>query len=100
MEPVPRRPVGRQVLTQVGDQLAPVDGGVRRRPGAGVGVLDDALAGRPSDLVLGADDRNEMVPELTRNQFFWPGAIAFDGTYLWVGEFKFSGRLLRFSPSG
>jgi len=41
-----------------------------------------------------------MVPELTRNQFFWPGAIAFDGTYLWVGEFKFSGRLLRFSPSG
>ena len=62
--------------------------------------LDDALAGRPSDLVLGADDRNEMVPELTRNQFFWPGAIAFDGTYLWVGEFKFSGRLLRFSPSG
>jgi hypothetical protein len=62
--------------------------------------LDDALAGRPSDLVLGADDRNEKVPELTRNQFFWPGAIAFDGTYLWVGEFKFSGRLLRFSPSG
>ena len=62
--------------------------------------LDDALAGRPSDLVLGAHDRNEMVPELTRNQFFWPGAIAFDGTYLWVGEFKFSGRLLRFSPSG
>ena len=50
--------------------------------------------------MLGADDRNEKVPELTRNQFFWPGAIAFDGTYLWVGEFKFSGRLLRFSPSG
>jgi hypothetical protein len=28
-----------------------------------------------------------------------PGSLAWGGGYLWVGEFKFSTRILRFSPS-
>lgn len=27
-----------------------------------------------------------------------PGSLAWGGGYLWVGEFKFSTRILRFSP--
>ncbi len=60
--------------------------------------LDDALSGQVADVVLGATAANSYQPELKRDRFFWPGAVAHDGTYLWVGEFKFSGRLLRLSP--
>lgn len=28
---------------------------------------------------------------------FRPASVAFDGSYAWVGEFKFPGRILRFS---
>jgi hypothetical protein len=58
--------------------------------------IEDALAGRPADAVMGSSDLRR--PEIGRNSLFWPGAVAFDGLYLWVGEFKFSGRLLRFTP--
>ena len=60
--------------------------------------LDDALAGQVADVVLGASAASSYQPELKDDMFFWPGAVAFDGTHLWVGEFKFSGRLLRLSP--
>lgn len=30
-------------------------------------------------------------------KLFWPYSLAFDGHYLWIGETKFSNRLLRFS---
>ena len=33
----------------------------------------------------------------TRDGLFWPQTVWFDGHYLWIGEVKFSGRLLRFS---
>lgn len=56
----------------------------------------DALAGSDADVVLGNNaDRN--IGEIGRDKLFMPAALAFDGSYLWVGEFKFSGRLLRFS---
>jgi len=53
--------------------------------------VEDAAAGRAPDLVLGSGH-----PEIGRGTLFWPATLAFDGAYLWVGEFKFSERLLRF----
>lgn len=59
--------------------------------------ITDALAGAKPDLILGKDNLNDIIPELGQNKTFWPANIAFDGSFLWVGEFKFSERLLRFS---
>jgi len=59
--------------------------------------IDDALAGKKADIVLGAKEFNETVQEIGRDKLFWPASMAFDGSFLWVGEFKFSGRILRFS---
>jgi DNA-binding beta-propeller fold protein YncE len=60
--------------------------------------IEDALAGRPADALLGAANDQDRRPEIGRNKLFWPGTVAFGGGYLWVGEFKFSTRILRFSP--
>jgi len=57
--------------------------------------IDGALAGREANVILGSRDRR---PSNHRDGLFWPGALSFDGSYLWIGEFKFSGRLLRFDP--
>ena len=57
----------------------------------------DALTGKPADALLGASDARDVRPEIGRDKLFMPGALAFDGRYLWVGEFKFSIRILRFS---
>ncbi len=59
--------------------------------------LQDALNGKPADVVLGEQDLLDVKQEIGRNKLFWPATMAFDGSYLWVGEFKFSGRILRFS---
>jgi len=66
--------------------------------------ISDAIAGKPPDVVLGQEDLvhlrpEEVRPQIGRDKLFWPAALSFDGNYLWVGEFKFSNRLLRFSPS-
>jgi len=65
--------------------------------------IEDALAGKDADIILGAkklrakpDERRR--PEIGMDKLFWPAIPVFDGSYLWVGEFKFSERLLRFSP--
>ncbi len=60
--------------------------------------IQDALEGRPADAFLGALNVNDRSPGLTPNKLFMPGALAWDGVNLWVGEFKFSTRILRFSP--
>jgi hypothetical protein len=60
--------------------------------------VESALAGRDPDVILGATSFEENRAEIGRNKQFWPSAAAFDGTYLWVGEVKFSHRLLRYSP--
>jgi len=62
--------------------------------------VSDAIAGRSADAILGASGASDTQPEISRNQMFWPAAASFDGDYLWVGERKFSGRLIRFSPGG
>jgi len=60
--------------------------------------VEDALAGRLPDALLGAADESDRQPAIGRNQLFMPGSVAWGGGYLWVGEFKFSTRILRFSP--
>lgn len=57
----------------------------------------DAAAGRDPDLVLGATDLAPRKPWIAADRLFWPGALTFDGASLFVGEFKFSNRVLRFS---
>ncbi len=50
------------------------------------------------DVVLGQDSfEPELPPSYTRKGLFWPGGVWFDGYFLWVGEFKFSNRVLRYS---
>lgn len=61
--------------------------------------ISDAVAGNPPEVALGEEDFNDTAPEIGVDKLFWPAVISFDGDYLWVGEFKFSGRILRFSPS-
>ena len=50
------------------------------------------------DIVIGQEDfSNGLQPKFTRDGLFMPMGIYFDGSYLWVGEFKFSHRVLRYS---
>jgi hypothetical protein len=50
----------------------------------------------PPDIVLGQENFEDTFPHTTRDGLFCPSALSFDGNYLWVGEFKFSNRLMRF----
>ncbi len=63
--------------------------------------ISDAIAGKPADVILGETSptiaQDQARPEIGKNKLFMPAIPAFDGSYLWVGEFKFSERLLRFS---
>jgi len=56
--------------------------------------IQDALNGKEADILL---DEKDYKPEIGKDSLFWPSNLAFDGSYLWVGEFKFSERLLRLS---
>ncbi len=57
--------------------------------------IEDAIAGESADVQLGQGG----TPMIGKETLFWPATPSFDGSYLWLGEFKFSGRLLRFSPT-
>ena len=59
--------------------------------------IEGAIAGKNADVILGAENLQDITPEIGRNKLFNPANLTFDGSYLWVGEFKFSERLLRFS---
>ena len=52
---------------------------------------------KQADVILGAENLDEITPEIGHDKLFSPAGLAFDGSFLWVGEFKFSGRILRFS---
>jgi len=56
-------------------------------------AIEDAIGGKPADLIFGTQSN---VPLIGSRTLFWPAVPVFDGSYLWVGEFKFSERLLRF----
>lgn len=72
--------------------------------------IADALAGKEADTILGNTDLSRpapggkgmeppgVKPSIGRNKLFLPIGMAWDGNYLWVGENKFSYRILRFSP--
>jgi hypothetical protein len=62
--------------------------------------VKDAIAGKPADVILSEKNLEDIQPEIGRDKLFWPAALAFDGNFLWVGEFKFSNRLLRFNRTG
>ena len=62
--------------------------------------IEEAISGKwPPDVILGKSNLYDPLPAIGRSSLFFPGALCFDGSYLWVGEFKFSNRILRFSPS-
>lgn len=50
------------------------------------------------DVVLGQPDFSVAAPGIGSSGMHMPSGLCFDGSYLWVGEFKFSQRILRFSP--
>jgi hypothetical protein len=58
--------------------------------------LLSALAGNSYDIILGENDASDTTPEVAVDKLFWPGALAYDGDWLWVGEYKFSGRIVGF----
>ena len=49
------------------------------------------------DIVLGQPDFVSQYKTNSKDGLFMPHYLSFDGSYLWVGEMKFSNRLLRFS---
>jgi len=49
------------------------------------------------DVVLGQQDFNDTCPRTTKSGLYMPRSLYFDGRFLWVGEFKFSNRVLRYS---
>lgn len=59
--------------------------------------IEDAISGKAADVTLGAGNFSKKGGIVGRNMFFMPATMAFDGSFLWLGEFKFSERLLRFS---
>ena len=64
------------------------------------GSIEEALSGKwPPDVILGKTNLDDRQPSIGRDKLFNPAGLSFDGSYLWVGEFKFSNRMLRFSPS-
>lgn len=58
--------------------------------------INQTISGKDADVVLGKGGPNTSPLQL-KDALFWPAGLAFDGSYLWVGEFKFGNRLLRFS---
>lgn len=61
--------------------------------------LADAISGKAADIILGQKNDSERKAAIGGDRLFMPGSVAFGNGYLWVGEFKFSGRILRFSLS-
>ena len=59
--------------------------------------FSSAVASNPADIILGQPNATSITPMIGQNRLFSPANLSFDGSYLWVGEFKFSQRLLRFS---
>ncbi len=59
--------------------------------------IASALDGLEPDTILGANDLDDTDPDKTKAGLFWPLRLDVDGDRLWVGEYKFSGRVLSYS---
>ena len=57
---------------------------------------EDAINGNDPDVVLGQEDLSSTAPAIGKDSLFWPAGLAFLNDRLWVGEYKFSGRVVRF----
>lgn len=65
--------------------------------------IEKAIEGNKPDIVWGYQGSEDMSiesikPKIGKTDLFWPAVASYDGNYIWLGEFKFSERLLRFSP--
>ncbi len=58
--------------------------------------VEAAVAGDEPDAILGANSIDDIDPDKTRKGLFWPLRLDFDGERLWIGEYKFSGRVLSY----
>jgi hypothetical protein len=56
--------------------------------------IEDALAGQTPKVKLGSGDGTKAA-----NAIKMANAVAWDGSHLWIGEFKFSTRMLGFKPT-
>ncbi|MEK7403243.1 MAG: Ig-like domain-containing protein [Gemmatimonadota bacterium] len=77
-----------------GGRVFMVDGGFNR-----IQVWNSvasATGGAAPDVILGKPNTSDVTPRIGQSQLFWPGTIAYDGRNVWVGEFKFSGRLVAY----
>lgn len=77
-----------------GDKLFVADNSNNR-----VHIWNDILTaknGNEADTILGQVDNVEKNNKKTIDGLFWPKNLCFNGVDLWVGEFKFSGRLVKF----
>ena len=60
--------------------------------------IENAKNGMAPDTILGQSNTSDKNPKKSQDGLFWPKEMCFDGNNLWVGEYKFSGRLIRFNP--
>ena len=47
--------------------------------------------------VFPRSDMDDVDPDTRSDGLFWPQTLAWDGQRLWVGEYKFSGRVVGFA---
>jgi len=57
--------------------------------------LDDAIAGQDPAQIIGGDIGDR--PQTTRDRFYFPASLEVVAGHLYVGEFKFSNRIVAFS---
>lgn len=59
--------------------------------------IQDALDGKPPDVVLGQTNFESRIFGNGPDHLFIPTYIAWDGTHLWVGSYKFAHALVRYT---
>jgi len=64
--------------------------------------IQDAINGSDPDVVLGQQNLLDTTSAIGVNRLFMPAGLAFHRNRLWVGEFKFSNRLVgfKYQPEG
>ncbi len=77
------------------DRVFLVDQGAHRV--YGWSSVDAATSGVEASVLLGASGWDDEAPARSDADLFWPRSLAFDGETLWVGEYKFGGRVLGFT---
>jgi len=58
--------------------------------------ITDAINGDFPEVILGKQDCSDTDSAIGTDSLFWPAGLGFYDGRLWVGEFKFSGRLVGF----